>query len=256
MTKKGRNAFTLIVGIGFFLAACTTTGSTPGGTGSGSGATTTAATLTSNERQLATYAGEDYVQKYAVQAGLVGAVGGAGLGCLIGHLAFGDCGVGAAIGAGVGGLAGAAVGASMGRETEQLAQQQLSAEQALVVARDESKAAEASNRAARALVAEQTSTLRSMRQNLQRGKVTRQAYAAAIEDAKQAEKLIGGSRDKMRDSIVDIQNRIRMERENGRSTGDLERTLKDLRQQEASLDKQLAMLTKERETSERALTVS
>ncbi|WP_404382955.1 hypothetical protein [Caenispirillum salinarum] len=208
------------------------------------------ANMNADERQLASYAGEDYVEQYAMQAGLAGAAGGAIAGCIIAAVAGASCEDGALIGAGIGGLAGVAYGAEAGRQTAQLAQHQLGEEQALAVAAQELDDARASNRAAQAVVTQQGRRLASLRERMEAGTASRAQYDAALEDAKQAEMLIGGSRDKLRDSLGDIEKRIDTERDRGGDTAKLTATYESLKKEADNLDRQLAVLTSDREATE------
>lgn len=238
-TMKRLKTGAIVVMAAATLSACVTTGPRP-----------TQANMSADERQLASYAGEDYVEKYALQAGLAGAAGGAIAGCIIATVAGANCEQGALIGGGIGGLAGTLYGVDAGRQTAQLAEQQLGEEQALAVAAQELEDARASNRAAQAVVLEQGRRLTSLRERMEAGAASREQYDAALEEAKQAEMLIGGSRDKLRDSLGDIEGRIAAERDRGGDTAKLKATLESLKAEADSLDRQLAVLTSDREATE------
>lgn len=223
-----------------FLAACQTTGAPSDPT-----------SMTTEQRALATYAGENYVQSYAAQWGLVGAAGGALAGCLIGEALGQGCGRGAAVGGVLGAGVGITYGVQAGRETERLADKQLAAEQALVIANQELKNSREANRDAKALLDRQRKELAQLRKSIAAGNATRVQYDKGLADARQTESLIGGSRNKLRHSIEDVKQRIAYERSRGGNTKQLEERYKELQQQEKNLDRQLSAATKEREMMEK-----
>jgi hypothetical protein len=93
---------------------------------------------TADGKQVAAYSGPEYAEDYAVQGGLIGAAGGAAIGCQIGELlSDGDRAKYAVIFGGVGAAGGAAYGYDLGRDTEEMASRQVSAEQALASADSE-----------------------------------------------------------------------------------------------------------------------
>jgi len=210
--------------------------------------------MTQEERELAGYAGEDYVNQYAVQAGLAGAAGGALVGCVLFEVLGNDCATGAIAGGALGGLGGAVWGAEQGRETERLAERQLTAEQALAIAESELESAQESNEAASAVVSQQQVRLAVLRSDLASGRAGQTEAEEALKEARRAQALIGGSSAKLADSLQDVKDRIAREKKQGEDPSKLEETYRDMQRAETELNSQLATLQGEIELTESILT--
>ncbi len=193
--------------------------------------------------EVAAYSGNNYAENYAVQAGLIGAAGGAIAGCVVGQLLFDDCGSGALLGGGLGAVGGAFYGASVGTETEGIAEQQVTEEEALAAADRELQSAQAAEHAAARVVGEQQAKLNQLREQAYLNSEKYDEYESAIEDAKGFQAYLGGSVNRVQDAIDEVDNRIELV---SRSDPDEARKLlakrADLHRTKNNLDRQLATL--------------
>lgn len=231
--------------VGMLLGACATNSGT---------ADMDSASMNSDERELARYAGKSYVEDYAVQGGLAGALGGAAIGCILFEVIGSDCAKGAIALGVAGGVGGAVWGAEQGRQTEKLAERQLRAEEAQAIAESELAAARESKAAATEVVNQQKARLSSLRNNLVNGRASQTEAQEALKEARRAEALIGGSRDKLSDSLKDVKDRIDLEQRKGNDTTKLEETHRDMQQEEYALNSQLSALQAEIELTEATAT--
>ena len=211
---------------------------------------------TADGKQVAQYSGPEYAEDYAVQGGLIGAAGGAAIGCLIGEMiSDGDCAKYALIFGGVGAAGGAAYGYDLGRETEVMASRQISAEESLASANSELEKARAAERAATNVVRDQKVKLETLRTQSNSSSAAKAEYEDAIEAAKGFQLYLGGSIERVSDSIEDIQQRIAMTAQTDpQEAAELGKKQKELEQVRDNLRNQLNTLIATIETHEVSLT--
>lgn len=220
--------------------------------GSGAKSNFDQSSMNQRERSLYDYAGQHYVEAYAAQAGIAGAVAGALIGCIAARALGASCGEGAAVGGLLGAGAGAAIGAEEGRKTEELAKRQLSAQQANQIADTELAAARGANADAAVLVQQQRAALADLRAKVSSRSANADQAKKALDAAKQTEALIGGSSEHLKQSIKDLDQQITIARAKGASTADLVRRKKSLEDEEKKLDQALADLSADRKSTERS----
>jgi hypothetical protein len=211
---------------------------------------------TADGQEVAEYSGNDYAEEYAVQGGLIGAAGGAALGCLLGEvIASGECGKYALIFGGVGAAGGAAYGYEVGRDTEEMASQQVSAEQALAQADSELEKARRTQQAAANVVSNERVKLDNLQAQAATSEASRQAYEDEIEAAKGFQLYLGGSIERVNDSIADIDQRIAMTSQTDPAqASELSKKRQELEQVRDGLNRQLDILVATIETHEDSLT--
>lgn len=181
-----------------------------------------------------------YAQTYTMQGAGVGALAGAGLGYAVGRDTEAVL-----IGAAIGGILGGLVGNNIGRTTEDMAAQQLTAEEALQRVTLELDQATAARRQAEQVVAEKRTQLHDASADYRQRRIDAQQMGAVLKDAQVRLAQMQGASDRLGDAIGDVEQRLQVEGAGNAKADEMRRQRDQLSGEKVLLERQIAALTSE-----------